>query len=196
MYKKSDLITTYIAFDCETTGLIKESNLLTICFILLDKELKEIDKLNLSIKYESYNVNPEAMKVNKIDLYQHTKNCKSINIKEANIQLMDFLNFYCSANKLIPLGHGIDFDINAIKNNNLLSDEEYNKFINHRKLDTHSVSEFLKISGYIPYGTSSSLVNLTNHFKISLIKELEHTAEYDIKQTIEVLKRMKKLIEE
>ena len=42
----------YLAFDTETTGIdAVKNNLLTACFIVLNDNLIEIDRLNLSIKY-------------------------------------------------------------------------------------------------------------------------------------------------
>jgi len=69
----------YVTFDCETSGLDScKHNLLTACFIILDKNLIEIDRLNLSIKYENYTIDTKALEVNKIDMIQHHNNSKYI----------------------------------------------------------------------------------------------------------------------
>ena len=55
----------YLAFDTETTGIdFKKNNLLTACFIVLDKDLVELDRLNLSIKHTDYTVTIKAIEIN------------------------------------------------------------------------------------------------------------------------------------
>ena len=81
---------SYICFDCETTGLDpKVNNLLTVCFIVLDTNLIELDRLNLSVKHKKYTVNPKAMEINKIDLKLH--NDSSMSIDESKLKLITFL---------------------------------------------------------------------------------------------------------
>ena len=44
----------YIVFDCETTGLDNDCNLLTAFFVILDENLNKIDTLGLHIKHIYY----------------------------------------------------------------------------------------------------------------------------------------------
>ena len=61
----------YCALDTEHTGFHEGSNLLTAAFVVFDLDGVVIDELELALKHSTYNVNLEAMKVNKIDLFEH-----------------------------------------------------------------------------------------------------------------------------
>ena len=82
----------YLAFDTETSGLDPtKHNLLTACFIVLNDNLVEIDRLNLNIKYNEYNITIKAMEINKIDLIKHHNCSSSVDLKTARSLLLDFL---------------------------------------------------------------------------------------------------------
>ena len=177
----------YIAFDTETTGLDSDKcNLLTVCFIILDSDLNEIDRLNISLKQVNYYVNVEALKVNKINLVKHHDN--SIDIIDARDKLHCFLNQYKTQYNLIPIGHNIKFDISFIKSSGLLTDNEYLKYISFNAIDTISIAQFLKLSGKLPKQQSISLVNLCKYAKLNQEKNQEHTAQYDTEMTIKLLR--------
>ena len=44
----------YLAFDCETTGLLSTCNILTSYFVILDDNLNILDELDLKIKHDYY----------------------------------------------------------------------------------------------------------------------------------------------
>lgn len=186
--------TKYIAFDSETTGLDNTCNLLTISFIILDKHLNEIDTLNLSLKHTNgYFIYPEALSVNKIDLVKHHNT--SLELLDARKILFAFLTKHKQQFNLIPIGHNIQFDIKFLKKSGLLTDTEYTNYISCNPIDTLVIAQFLKLSGKLPEKQSISLINLCTHLKLknSDDSELEHSAEYDIKMTIKLLKKFKEL---
>lgn len=188
-YKRSK----YIAFDCETTGVNDKCNLLTVSFIILDKDLNEIDKLNISLKQnEGYIVYPEAMEVNKINIIRHHK--ESIPLFEAKRKVLSFLTQNKGQYSLIPIGHNINFDIKFIKNSGILTELEYSTFMSYNNIDTVSIAQFLKLSGILHERQSLSLVNLCNSVNLNRNEQLEHSAEYDTKMTIKLLKRFKNMI--
>jgi len=182
----------YISFDTETTGLDSDKcNLLTVCFIILDSDLNEIDRLNISLKQVNYYVNVEALKVNKINLVKHHDN--SIDIIDARNKLHNFLDKYKTQYNLIPIGHNIKFDISFIKSSGLLMDNEYLKYISFNAIDTISIAQFLKLSGKLPKQQSISLVNLCKYAKLDQEQNQEHTAEYDTEMTIKLLRYFKEI---
>jgi DNA polymerase III alpha subunit (gram-positive type) len=183
----------YIAFDCETTGVNDNCNLLTVSFIVLDSELNEIDCLNISLKSNNgYHIYPEAMEVNKINIIKHHSN--SIDLLDARRKLLTFLNKHKLQYSLIPIGHNIQFDIKFIKNSGLLTDSEYSRFISYNSIDTISIAQFLKLSGVLHEKQSLSLVNLCSTSQIKRQENLEHSAEYDTRMTIKLLKFFKSSI--
>lgn len=176
----------YIAFDCETSGISETSNLLTISFVILDKDLIQKDSLNISLKQTSgYNIYPEALQINRIDIIKHHQS--STDLQTSRKILLDFLNKNKGTYNLIPIGHNITFDIRFIKSSGLLTDREYGNFISCNPIDTLVVAQFLKMCGKLNQKQSLSLINLCNHFKLDSCKNSEHTSEYDIKMTIKLL---------
>ena len=176
----------YIAFDCETSGVSETSNLLTISFLILDKDLIQKDSLNISLKQTSgYNIYPEALQINRIDIIKHHQS--SSDLQTSRKILLDFLNKNKGSYNLIPIGHNISFDIRFIKSSGLLTDREYSNFISCNPVDTLIVAQFLKTCGKLNQKQSLSLINLCNHFKLDSCKNSEHTSEYDIKMTIKLL---------
>jgi len=196
----------YLAFDTETTGIdAVKNNLLTACFIVLDDNLVEIDRLNLSIKYNEYNISVRAMEINKIDLIKHHNSRNSVDLKTARSMLLDFLRKNKKAhsnsslsygyNLFTPIGHNVSFDINFIKGCGLLSEYEYNSYISFNCVDTICIAQFLKLTGEIPKTQSISLVNLCSYYNIKSEGNTEsyHTAEYDIVMTLHLLRKFKTL---
>lgn len=99
---------------------------------------------------------------------------------------------------LIPIGHNLKFDIDFIKKSGLLTELEYNNYISCNFIDTITIAQFLKLSGKLHPKQSISLVNLCNIDKLNLKidKTQEHSAEYDTKMTISLLKSFVDLIKE
>lgn len=186
--------TKYIAFDCETTGVNDNCHLLTVSFLILTSNLKEVDCLNISLKQTNgYHIYPESLEVNKIDIVKHHQ--QSIDLLDARRKLLQFLQKYKGQYSLIPIGHNIQFDIKFIKKSGLLTEEEYTKYISYNALDTVVVSQFLKLSGKLHEKQSLSLVNLCKSCNLKRNEEMEHSAEYDIKMTVKLLKYFKKLVQ-
>lgn len=182
----------YIAFDTETTGLdANVNNLLTATFIVLDTDLNELDRLNISLKSESYTINAKAMEVNKIDIVKHQTNSKDL--IDTKAQLINFLkknktNFY-----LTPVGHNIQFDIQFIKK--LLGDE-YNNYFSYNSVDTIVIANFLKMCGKLPERQPVSLSKLSEYYGIGGLRtgdEAFHTSEYDTEITVKLLKKFVEL---
>jgi DNA polymerase III alpha subunit (gram-positive type) len=179
---------SYICFDTETSGLDPLCNLLTACFIVLDENLNEIDILNLQIKHDYYYVSTGALEVNHIDLIMHNNHKSSVTLEQASKLLYNFLTKNKKGNHpLIPIGHNLNFDIPFVKK--MLSTTDYHKFISWNQIDTIVLAQFLKLNNKISKYQSISLVNLAQLYDIKIPGQA-HTAEYDTKMTIEVLKRM------
>jgi DNA polymerase III alpha subunit (gram-positive type) len=181
------MLPKYICFDTETSGLDPTiNNLLTACFIVLDKNLNEINRLNISLKYDNYNVNVNALEINNINIQKHHNDIMSIDRNIASEILVDFLKEYTKYTVLIPIGHNVHFDIGFIKKNLLLEDE-YNKYLNYNYIDTKVIANFLKLTNDIPEDYNTSLSSLCNFFEIKSIKTEYHSAEFDTEMTIKLL---------
>lgn len=182
----------FLAFDTETTGLLDSCNVLTAYFIILDDKLNEIANLDLKIKYNHYNVNIKALEINKIDLIKHDK--EAISQKDARNKLDYFLSVYKTKDNYIPLGHNISFDLKMLKNNDILTDSAIETYLSPVSIDTLTIAKFMKTNKKIPKKQSLSLSKISEYFNINLGNDsLYHTAEYDIKMTIELFKILQTL---
>lgn len=179
---------TFIVFDTETGGTTLDTSLLTAYFAIFDEKFVKVDELYLKVKPDSgqYVVTGEALSINGINLAEHEK--VSIPYKEAKPLLYKFLEQNYQGQKLIPVGHGIYFDILRIKQN-LISAGSWENFVSHRTLDTGVVAQFMRVLGVMPMDVSGSLGSLCSFFKVPDSGTL-HDAKVDALQTFQVLKKM------
>lgn len=191
-------IAKYVCIDTETTGLdANVNNILTVCFIILDKDLNEIDRLNLFIKHDNYNVTIKALEVNKINLIKHHN--ESINIIVAKNTLINFLEKNKTDFYLTPIGHNCTFDISFIQNSGLLPQELYNNYFSYNSVDTIVIANFLKMCGKLPDRQPVSLSKLSEYYGIKrragevLDDQAFHTSEYDTEMTVKLLKKFVEL---
>lgn len=179
--------TMYIALDTETTGLSDKCNVLTAYFEVLDDQLNSINSISLSIKHDSYHVEPGAMTVNKIQLDNHHKTAKHT-VQQAKDILHTFLiknAEKCRVYSLIPVGHNVSFDLKLLRSNGILSSNK----VSHRFLDTMVLAQFFKLTNHLAHTQKLSLTDLVNTFEIT-VNGHPHEAEYDTKCCIELLKKM------
>jgi len=179
----------YIAFDTETGGLDpKKHSLLTAYFVALDNKLNIVDELELAVKdsENGYIVTASALAVNKINLIKHDE--VAIEKKEAANRLKFFIERMTEmngGNKLIPIAHNIEFDMNFI-NNQLLSN--FTKLISHRKMCTSVITRFLSLSEEIPKNVGGSLSKIAKRMGIKFNKDGPHNAKSDVEVTVKLLK--------
>lgn len=178
----------YISFDCETTGILPNCNILTAYFIILDKNLNKIDELELNIKHKYYIVYINALKINNIDLIKHDNIAISKN--DAIIKLKDFLNNYT---KLKIIGHNIKFDINMLKSNLILSSDDIDNYFDLNNIfDTFKIARLMKSKKKINKCQSLSLSKICYYFDIQInnTESNFHSAKYDTLCTVELFKKL------
>lgn len=182
----------YFLFDTETGGLHpKEVSLLSFFGLVLDKNFKVLDDINLLIRPDDgrYRLDIDAMKVNKIDILKHHE--LAITESEAAKKLKEFLwrNAGYSNEKLIPAGHNIG-RLDIPMGERLLGFDEWNRMFAHRTVDTGTIAQFLVLRGTLPETNNCSLRQLCEHYKIDYTGA--HDAKRDVFMTLEVLKAMVK----
>jgi DNA polymerase III alpha subunit (gram-positive type) len=182
-----------LCFDCETGGINpKESSLLTVYFVVLDDKYNAVEELELTIKNEKnepYKVTGEALGINKINLVELHKN--GISRGEAALKVADLIMKHSNngKDKLICLGHQINFDIGFI-NEHLVNQEIWQKYVSYRTLDTATIANFLKLKGSIPKEVPGSLSSLAKHFQLNMDFELAHNAKFDVLMTVAIFEKM------
>jgi DNA polymerase III epsilon subunit-like protein len=185
------MVEYYLAVDTETTGLSEKCNVLTSYFVILDKDLVEIDTLDLYIKHDEYYIQRKAMEINKINLKEHEKIADTVETSKQKIE--DFIRSNCDSEKeitFIPFGHNVSYDLKMIRSNNLFTNYVENK-LTKEYLDTIDVGKELKKEKLIPYKQSLSLGKICSFLDIKSESTLLHNAEYDIRLTIDLFKKFK-----
>ncbi len=177
----------YIATDTETGGIGPEFSLLTAYFAVLDENFNFISDLDLKLKHDVYHITPEAMAINKIDLIEHDK--VAIHKSEAGQLLRNFLieNSNKGEVKLIPLGHGIAFDVNVIWNG-LLGRAQFETYCSYRRLCTAVIAQYLKDMKVIPDNVSGSLSSLAEYYGLSTAHV--HDAKFDTMLSVDIYRKM------
>lgn len=186
----------YLALDTETGGIGPEADLLTAYFGVYDENFNLLHELDLKIRPESeddfFHVSAKALEINKIHLPTHFREAETKTT--AGRKLIMMLKFASDngANKLLPIGHNVQFDIRKVQEK-LLNKGAWDHFVSYRVLDTGSIGQFLKIQGKIPAEVSGSLTSFVDHFKIGFNAGDAHTAKGDAVATAMVMKEMLKL---
>ncbi len=187
----------YLAFDVETTGLETHCNVLTAFFIILDSNYNQIDSLDLKIKYPYYTIYTKALEINKIDILEHEKDINCVYKELAILKLNAFLEKNKNKNniKLKIMGHNVQFDLKMLLNNDIFTNELIDKYIDLSKhIDTLVFAKELKSKKLIPQNQSLSLSKICYYYDLN--NEFDnnfHNAEYDIKLTILLYKKLNQI---
>lgn len=188
----------YLWFDTETGGTDpKIHSLLTAYFAICDKDLMVIDELYLQLKpsdLSKLNLTQEAMEINKINIDEHLKDPATITYEEGKVKLQEFLHRNKIKGKrrsFMPCGHNVSFDKEMLWNQ-MISQEEFEKDVHYRTLDTSSITTFFKDVGILPEDIGN-LGSLVDHYKTP--KREAHTAKDDVLMNIDVYRAMRSQIQ-
>ena len=93
------------------------------------------------------------------------------------------------------MGHNVQFDLKMLINNNIFSNELIEKYLDLSKhIDTLVFAKELKLKKLIPKKQSLSLSKICYYYELN--NDLDnkfHNAEYDIKLTILLFKKLKQI---
>lgn len=183
----------YLWFDTETGGLDpKVHSLLTAYFRICDDELNFVDDLYLQLKpsdIQKLTVTAEAMEINGINLQEHLSDPNTHTYEEGKEILVSFLEKHKIKGKrksFRPAGHNVQFDKDMIWAQ-LIPQDEWEKLVHYRTLDTSIITNFLKDIDYIPQDLGN-LTSLAEYFKVPM-KEA-HNAKNDVLMNIEVYREI------
>lgn len=140
----------FILIDIETTGFLKDKHQILEVGILVLKDNKVIDEMELKIKHKEYVLTTGALAVNKINLVEHEVN--AVYEEEACRTILSFLNKNKSNDTgFIVIGQNVQFDIGFIENmflrNRLIKD--YRNVISYRNIDIMQLAILKNIEGKI-----------------------------------------------
>lgn len=186
----------YIALDIESGGIGHDKSLLTAFFAVLDKDFNELDTFEVNVKPKDkiYHVTAEALGINGINLIEHEAIAHTPDYWKTLLYKFLEKNSNDGKIKLIPIGHNVAFDVKFITESpdKLITSNTWKKFVSYRPIDTCSLAQSLRVVGKLPFELSCSLTNLAEFFSIST--EGAHTADADVRMTIEVAKKLLKII--
>ncbi len=179
-----------LIIDTETTGLSPRFNkVLTVGMLLVDVEKSHLDILNqkhVFIKHKHYNSQSEAMKVNKIDLQEHSLH--AVRPEKACSQINNFIQKN-SCQKISIVGHNIGFDERFLSTLFRRSEADY-PFLGSSE-DTMKIWRTLQKQELVPSHLRANLNSLATHFDIDYTKA--HDALADCRITARVYHEMLKL---
>ncbi len=177
--------------DTETGGLNPNKHSLLSIGLTVWENKRIVETKELFIKHETFNITPQAIAINKINLVELTN--ISSDPKVVLDEIIQFLNRNFGDDMPVTIaGHNINFDVSFIKvffsNHNV----DFNKYFCHRFIDTASILKYLYYSGTIEEDLSSSDKAL-KYFNIEVNKR--HSALGDAIGTAELFSRLVELIE-
>jgi DNA polymerase III alpha subunit (gram-positive type) len=181
----------YLPMDTETGGLDpKKTDVLTIYIGVMDENFKLVDELDLKLKPNDRLpiCEASALKVNGINLQEHLADPSTITYSEANLKILAMLKKYLKKtgrySNLIPIGHNLPFDLNFI-HEHLCGQEDWEKIVHYRTIDTNPIVGFLKDAGWFPRELGN-LGSVVDYLKVP--KRNTHNAREDSLMTVDVYK--------
>jgi len=176
--------------DTETGGLKEKINpILSLGYVFTKDDSFEIIHENEIFIANKYNLecNPEALRVNKIDLDYHAEH--SVDPKEAINIFREDLKRYFGRKRPVFGGHNFGFDLKFIE---MMHERENEEFRYHwRYHDTAHFFRVLKFLGVIN-PDKVSMDNLMEYFRIKPHGQ-RHSALADVHDLLNVLRRCKRL---
>lgn len=187
----------FLAIDTEGGGIGPNYSLLSAYFAVFrmnDDGYDTLSSLSLLLKPDEINgkseylIQGEALRVNGINIGEHDLN--AIQYKEAKPIIYNWLNDnFGLYDKLVPIGHGVQRDIELITKYTI-SEKSWINFVDPRVIDTISLCKFAQAVGFFPEGISISLSKIVKSIGIEIDEKLIHTAEYDVTMNIELFNHL------
>ena len=141
---------------------------------------------SLSVKPDNgeYVINPEALRINRIDLVKHDD--VAITYSKAGGLTRDFIWKHSKNGKikLIPMGKNVPFDVEKFCDH-VLNKKTWNQYVSYRCYDITPLIIYLKRVGKLPQDAPESLEGLAKFIEFDFVP---HTAKGDNYAGIAVIK--------
>lgn len=198
-------MTYLLSIDTETTGVDAKTNSIIELGAILYEGSSKIEQFNLHI-VSSGAVDLGALKVNKLNFNSlESSNFNSVGTNYVSREtpeaaIKTFCNFLLEKvvpkvqNKIVILGHSVEFDIRFIKQwfiNQRITG--FDVIFDHNVIDTKIISNFLKNCGLLPID-NISLGALAKALNITVDTTKLHTALYDCELTANCYFKMLDLV--
>lgn len=171
--------------DTETGGLDpKRHSLLSLGLVVGDGP-RIVDSLEILIRHDPYVVSGGGLKVNRIDLVQHTANALDADLAHKVLGVFLDQHFPHMCKPIILAGHNVAFDQAFLGAFLETLGQHLEPRFSHRIVDTHSLAAGLRDAGKLPLENLSSTA-LFDHFGIVVPEDQRHTALGDSLATFEL----------
>ena len=180
-----------LVIDTETGGLDPScASILSLAAVVwLDGTA--IASTSLSIAEQEMLLDPNAIKVNRIDVAElQARGIAPVAAVEAfDAFLAAHFGIDGARDKILVAGHNVWFDVAFVRRLYRLAGRDFRTHIQRGLLDVTSVVNFLRLSGRLAV-PSSHLDDLIAHFGIVIDEQHRHTALYDATACAEILTKL------
>jgi len=183
-----------IITDVETGGLDPSyHSLLSIAMIMYDTARGEGRGGKITSVYTTdvlpvtgtYHVDPDALKVNKIDLLQHSREARHPEVVAQEITR--WVSVHAGDEQPIIAGWNVQFDCSFLRE--FLGRDVFGRLFSYRTVDIHAIIAYKSILGEIPY--TKSLEKAAKYFGILKHgKTQPHSAYLDAIITAQLLRKL------
>jgi DNA polymerase III epsilon subunit-like protein len=178
--------------DTETGGLDPRSHSLLSLGLVVGDGPKLVNSLEILVRHEPYVVSGGGLKVNRINLVEHTAAALDPPVALTVLEVFLDQHFPHLCQPIILAGHNIAFD-QAFLGAFLAGQGRGLERFSHRTVDTHAIAAALRDAGRLPLGNLSSTA-LFAHFGIQVPEEKRHTALGDALATFELYWKLVELM--
>jgi DNA polymerase III epsilon subunit-like protein len=175
----------FLFLDTETGGLDPRSHSLLSLGLVVGEGPKVINSLEILIRHEPYVVSGGGLKVNRINLVEHSAAALDPPIALSVLDVFLDQHFPHLCQPIILAGHNVAFDHAFLGTFLAGQGRALEPRFSHRLVDTHSIAAALRDAGSLPLADLSSSA-LFAHFGIEVPAEKRHTALGDALATFEL----------
>ena len=173
--------------DTETGGLDPTKySLLTIGFVVWEKERGALYSREICQKLEKYKVCDEALAINNFNI-SNFQTSDILTPKEIIDEFDVIGEKYFDGEKIRVAGHNIAFDIEFLRRLFKTEDKDLEKVISYKTVDTYSILQYLIHKGKLSFGITSS-TKAFDYFGIAV--KGRHTALGDAMATMELYNKL------
>ena len=180
--------------DTETGGLDPRSHSLLSLGLVVGDGPRVANSLEILIRHEPYVVSAGGMKVNRIDLVQHSATALDPDMALTVLDVFLDQHFPHRCKPIILAGHNVAFDRGFLGTFLAAHGRALEPRISHRLVDTHSMAAALRDAGKLPLDDLSSTA-LFAHFGILVPEDKRHTALGDSLATFELYWKLVELMQ-
>ena len=182
--------------DLETGGLDPQKNpILQLAYIIeIDGERARSGKLN-SRGFDGCEVDPKALVVNGLEWDKVLLDASESELYRMLINVLSsYVNCYDKKDKFVIGGYNVSFDVGFLRAMfKRQSDKYFGAWFAFQFIDPSSIVRFVQYAGAMDEFARMKLVDLAKHFEVD--RPDAHDALADIEMTIDVVNKMKELLQ-